>query len=536
MKKKNLKFIASLVVILSLGYVTSLSAQSTSLSSLLDEMTDRTSLTKVPNYVCKQASSYDRAAKNPDENWFANNDTAQFVREEKNENRTEWVLMEAEGPGAITRWWITAPHYKNNVYIYIDNNSVPTFEGKIADLVGGSFFGDAPLSEVTAGGRNLYLPLPFAQSIKITCDNMNEQGNLYYQIDYRLYDADVEVDSLSQEVLDLNKEKIADTCDLLLNPEKTVWGADNLKEVQGFSRKIESEQLEGLFDEHKIYGPGSITSLSVKLTAEDLAQAYRSTILSISFDGQETVWAPVGDFFGSGIGINPHKTWNTVVDDQGNMTCYWKMPFKHEARVSFINTGIDDVDVEYSVFYEKGPWTDDSMYFHANWRQEREIETEAGKGVRDWNYTALRGTGIYVGDVLAVYNPVEAWWGEGDEKIYVDGEDFPSHFGTGTEDYYGYAWGSPNLFTSPFHAQTQCEGPATKGNITNLRFRSLDGIPFTSEFRFDMEIFHWEKTSVDYGVTTFWYGVTDSEIDEELGPDRDELEDEAAEAVHQESL
>ena len=51
-----------------------------------------------------------------------------------------------------------------------------------------------------------------------------------------------------------------------------------------------------------------------------------------------------------------------------------------------------------------------------------------------------------------------------------------------------------------------------------------------------MEIFHWEKTSVDYGVTTFWYGVADSEIDEELGPDRDELEDEAAEAVHQESL
>ena len=320
MKNKNLNFIASLVVTLTLGYVTTLSAQSVSLSSLLDEMTDRTSLTKVPNYVCKQASSYDRAAKNPDENWFANNDTAQFVREEKNGDRTEWVLMEAEGPGAITRWWITAPHYKNNIYIYIDNNSVPTFEGKIADIVGGSFFGDAPLSEVTAGGRNLYLPLPFAQSIKITCDNMNEQVNLYYQIDYRLYDADVEVDSLSQEVLELNKDKIDETCDLLLNPEKTVWGADNLKEIQGFSRKIESEQLEGLFDEHKIYGPGSITSLSVKLTAEDLVQAYRSTILSISFDGQETVWAPVGDFFGSGVGINAHKTWNTVVDDQGNMT------------------------------------------------------------------------------------------------------------------------------------------------------------------------------------------------------------------------
>ena len=80
------------------------SAQTVSTSSLLDEMLDRNAVTQVPNYVCRQASSYDRAAKSPDENWFANADASQFIRVEQNGDREESVLMEAQGPGAIVRW------------------------------------------------------------------------------------------------------------------------------------------------------------------------------------------------------------------------------------------------------------------------------------------------------------------------------------------------------------------------------------------------------------------------------------------------
>ena len=60
---------------------------------------------------------------------------------------------------------------------------------------------------------------------------------------------------------------------------------------------------------------------------------------------------------------------------------------------------------------------------------------------RDWHVAGIQGQGHLVGTVLDVENPpAAAWWGEGDEKIYVDGEAFPSLFGTGTEDYFGYAW------------------------------------------------------------------------------------------------
>lgn len=502
-------------------------AQTVSLESLLNEMTDRSAITLAPNYVCKQASSYDRAAKSPDENWFANNDTSQFIRVEQNGDREESVLFEAEGPGAVVRWWVTAPHYKSNLYVYIDGEAEPAISGNILDLLGGDALAGAPLSAERARGQNLYLPIPYGKSIKITCDNMKEQGNLYYQINYRTYPKDVEVESFTRDVFEALKDKIAATNAALLEPGKSVEGGER----QGYKRRLSADMLEGLEGAFRIGGPGAITEIDVKLTADDIAAATRNVVLSISFDGEETVWVPVGEFFGSGVGVNPYKSWYTEVTDDGVMKAYWRMPYKKEARVSFINYGGEDVDVDYSVYYEKAPWLDNTMYFHANWRQERGIETVGGNGTKDWNYTALQGTGVYVGDVLSVVNSVPEWWGEGDEKIYVDGETFPSHFGTGTEDYYGYAWCTPQFFEDPFHAQPRCEGPANFGNTTNLRFRSLDAIPFANDFRFDMEVWHWAATTVDYAVATFWYGLPGATVNVEFGPSRDAVEDEAAAPV-----
>ena len=502
-------------------------AQTVSLESLLNEMTDRSAITLAPNYVCKQASSYDRAAKSPDENWFANNDTSQFIRVEQNGDREESVLFEAEGPGAVVRWWVTAPHYKSNLYVYIDGEAEPAISGNILELLGGDALAGAPLSAERARGQNLYLPIPYGKSIKITCDNMKEQGNLYYQINYRTYPKDVEVESFTRDVFEAQKDKIAATNAALLEPGKSVEGGER----QGYKRRLSGDMLEGLEGAFRIGGPGAITEIDVKLTADDIAAATRNVVLSIAFDGEETVWVPVGEFFGSGVGVNPYKSWYTEVTDDGVMKAYWRMPYKKEARVSFINYGGEDVDVDYSVYYEKAPWLDNTMYFHANWRQERGIETIGGNGTKDWNYTALQGTGVYVGDVLSVVNSVPEWWGEGDEKIYVDGETFPSHFGTGTEDYYGYAWCTPQFFEDPFHAQPRCEGPANFGNTTNLRFRSLDAIPFANNFRFDMEVWHWAATTVDYAVATFWYGLPGATVNGEIGPSRDAVEDEAAAPV-----
>ena len=174
------------------------------LRTLLRDMTDRAVIAEFPNpyYTCKQASSYDRGSVAPDQpGWYANGDASQFVREEMNGDRKEWVLMDVDGPGAIVRWWITAPHYKVNFRIYIDGSDTPEIEANIGDLIGGDFLVEAPLSSPRANGRNLYLPIPYAKHIKVTVDDMPTQQNLYYQINYRTYEAGTKVESFSLDGL-----------------------------------------------------------------------------------------------------------------------------------------------------------------------------------------------------------------------------------------------------------------------------------------------------------------------------------------------
>ena len=162
------------------------------------------------------------------------------------------------------------------------------------------------------------------------------------------------------------------------------------------------------------------------------------------------------------------------------------------------------------------------MYFHAGWRGQYPVKTRPRS---DWNYVTLKGRGVYVGDALTIMNPEAQWWGEGDEKIWVDGEDFPSIFGTGTEDYYAYSWGgqSTDFYEHPFHAQPFCnqynklnrkpKGSGernTHGFSVETRNRALDTMPFGSSLQLDMEVWSGTEQDMGYQVGTYWYGFVDT--------------------------
>jgi hypothetical protein len=88
----------------------------------------------------------------------------------------------------------------------------------------------------------------------------------------------------------------------------------------------------------------------------------------------------------------------------------------------------------------------------------------------------------------------------------VDGETFPSHFGTGTEDYYGYAWCWPGRFVHAYHNQPRCDGPGNYGNTSVNRFHIIDDIPFAKSFRFDIENWHWnERARTTRAAISYWY-------------------------------
>jgi hypothetical protein len=185
------------------------------------------------------------------------------------------------------------------------------------------------------------------------------------------------------------------------------------------------------------------------------------------------------------------------------MRSHWIMPFANNARITAKTLGERPVRLSGSVETQPHDWTERSLLFHAGWRIQRDLPT---RPMTDWTHVQCGGMGRFVGGGLHVINPVKAWWGEGDEKIYVDGETFPSHFGTGTEDYYGYAWCSPERFVHAFHNQTICSGPGNYGNTYVSRFHILDDIPFTKSFQFDIENWHWhETTRTTRAAVSYWY-------------------------------
>jgi hypothetical protein len=139
----------------------------------------------------------------------------------------------------------------------------------------------------------------------------------------------------------------------------------------------------------------------------------------------------------------------------------------------------------------------------------------------DWNFIDIAGTGLIAGDSFTVLSPGRGWWGEGDEKIYLDGawvEGFPTHFGTATEDYYGWAGGrvptKDDVFSMPFGANVAVGSTAEnnpRGFNISTRGRSLDAIPFDRRLVFDMEAspgtgIRKPWNLLGYSAVVYWYG------------------------------
>jgi hypothetical protein len=140
-------------------------------------------------------------------------------------------------------------------------------------------------------------------------------------------------------------------------------------------------------------------------------------------------------------------------------------------------------------------------HFHAKWH--RAVFPLSTDRWPDWTIIRTQGRGRFCGAMLHVWNPRGMWWGEGDEKFFVDGEKFPSTFGTGSEDYFGYAWGYPGLFERPYHCQTMTENNA--GHQSLLRWHIADNVPFQKSFEGCIEKYDDPGPAVRYACTAYWY-------------------------------
>ncbi len=488
------------------------------LDSLLTEMTDRSAIARlpVPSYTCKQFSSYDRAStsKSDPATWFANDDQGHYLRTEQTQGRTENVLAEMTGPGAVVRIW--TPNPKGTLRVYLDGDPTPVIETRMKELLEGKAAIsrvkiEEPIATARSRGWNLYLPIPYATSCKITTDD----GPIYYHVNYRTYSAGTKVETFTAANLKEHADSLALARDALLNKTTSTVAPSDPSTLEPGATQTLSFSAAG--------SPGqAIDALAVLVDAKNMEQALRSTVVIAEFDGERTIWCPLADFFGSGVGINVFADRYRSVTKEGLMTSRFVMPFAKSATITFKNLGEEAIRLGATASLAPWRFDDRSMHFAAAWHTQPSVTAKQAQGTLDWNYVTVTGRGVYVGDNLSVMNPVLDWWGEGDEKIYVDGEAFPSHFGTGTEDYYGYGWCDSNIFNTPFVSQVRCDGNgrSNRGHTSVTRVRALDAIPFTTSLDMNIEVWHWIGCDIAYATTAYFYarpGATTNRGAEEAG-------------------
>jgi hypothetical protein len=292
---------------------------------------------------------------------------------------------------------------------------------------------------------------------------------------------------------------------------------ENLGQHQSFtSKRVSSFDRTGGNDDRlnispgetvtlaEIEGPGAIHHIWVTIAAEPFYG--RKIILRMYWDGEITssVEAPIGDFFGVGHGLNRNLSSLPIsCSSEGRArNCYWHMPFRRSARITATNEGTRPVGAFYYYidYRELSGLPRDIPYFHAQYRQEMPCQPD-----KNYLICETSGRGHYVGCNLSILQRAMGWWGEGDDMIYVDGEEFPSLYGTGSEDYFSDAWGmreDENLF---YGCPIQESDFQVGSKATVYRFHIPDPIPFKKSIRVTIEHGHANNLSDYYSSVAYWY-------------------------------
>lgn len=232
-----------------------------------------------------------------------------------------------------------------------------------------------------------------------------------------------------------------------------------------------------------VQGAGAVRR--IWLTVRDRSPVMlRALRLEAFWDGaaEPAVSAPLGDFFGAILGRAVPFESELFADPEGrSFVCYVPMPFRTGARITISNDSTRDVpELFYDVDTTLTEKPDEEMlYFHARWRRER--WTELGKDFEI--LPRVRGEGRFLGAHLGVMTHPDntGWWGEGEVKMYVDGDRaLPTIVGTGAEDYIGTGWGE-GTFAHRYSGSLVAD--SEHGQFAFYRYHVPDPVYFHKDLR-----------------------------------------------------
>lgn len=286
-----------------------------------------------------------------------------------------------------------------------------------------------------------------------------------------------------------------------------------------------------------VEGPGVITHMWITFLgpephpwAKDGSANHQELLLRIYWDGNDRpgVEAPLGDFFAGCFGKRSEVISLPVVVEGGDSyNCFWHMPFRKSARVEIVN----ESEKPLSLLYYNVDWIkkdsipEDTPYFYAQYRQEYPLGTDdpetasTARPGRPYVILETRGKGHYVGTVFSVRTRSPMWFGEGDEMVTIDGEEIPSVWGTGTEDYFLCAWGLERTLTPYFGVPYFDQWGIVGGHTSAYRWHVNDPFLFNESIKVEFETFgwispdenpeyramSWNPREDDYASVAFWY-------------------------------
>ena len=324
-------------------------------------------------------------------------------------------------------------------------------------------------------------------------------------------------------------------------------GAQTLDSPRDFrSRRISSYRENGANRDAKtvppgesfvvaeISGAGRIVHTWFTLASQDPAYLDNAWIRAY-WDGaaEPAVEVPFGDFHALGHGrvaavesefvtvvARPELNFNLANQNVAGFNTYFPMPFGRGARIEIENRSTLPLrSLYYQIDYQEHRREPSPLRFHAEFRETEPEEARPGEGGFDQrnpdgadNHLILdvRGRGHFIGMVLSVDAMRAGWW-EGDDMFWVDGEAQPSLYGTGTEDYFGGAWGFRKAYTYRRHGLSYLEKTAWRpdwqaGRYTMYRWHGGDAVPFAKSLKVSIERGH-NNSARDsrYWSVAYWY-------------------------------
>ncbi len=429
----------------------------------------------------------------------------------------EHVIFDAKGPGAVYTLWFTsrengwAPLGWGRIKFYFDDEPTPRAEMEADELFGGRRAPFVPPFVFNAfastGGYVCYLPFPFKSRLKIT----TERRVGFYNIYYHTYPNDEQVESWTgrEDAETVSRMWSAPGRDPKVATEAAVFSGTLDLAAPDLP---DGEPVPSVSPVFEWSGVGAVSALRVNPLFPLTEYELNHVTLRVFWDGEATpsIEAPLGSFFGSGLGEAPVRAVPLGMSSSGEYYCFLPMPFWKSVRIELVNANTNRapriwwevrITPESAVRYPK----DTCGYFKARYHEE--WPTATGK---DYRILDTQGRGVYVGQVMTVepIRPeVKRWW-EGDLRVYVDGRRQPAFHGTGHEDEYLGGWSNEwlmNPYSLPMHGE-----PATRdlrpidfqwnGSTTVYRF-FVAGVPYQSRLTVSTE------HGVDNGVPAMYSSV-----------------------------